>query len=754
MPKRLSELTETVAVVGEDYLLTVQDGVSYKTPISQLGDLLVSSDDFSAHIAQGTDAHDASAISLLDTEAFYSAANVEDALAESHSNLEAEVLNRDAAIADAINAMPPLQSADETYATVVTIDGITYWTPVDIAKASDVAGGEAISFEEAVLSLSLERFVPAAPLNMNGFRIFNGADPVADQDFATKAYADSVGGGDINTGEFNVTDGTASHGAISGLVNVFGQQIGVYDNDGDTDPLVALRHVEGADAGVVFSDGSGFDASISRTGAAELTVSADTVIIDADIGVLSSGTLPNGGKWEIVEVGVFTCPTIRLYNDASDTNPDLVLGTNVFGGIGISLGDPTTDAVIDWSLLRDGAASALISGSVNLNGDLVVSDDLTVTDIATVGTLQSGTLANGGSFVLTDGGASALPFFGIKRTAAHTNYDVLLGTIFGVSGLFFGNPDASDDNTVEVWMARSGTNAMTLNAANGVTTSADLIVTGGTLTLNTDIILDRTGANTLSVAASAGTSFSGPVTSTSILSGTLTNGGKWSLADDGANKTPALKLWSNSAHTNFDIMLGTNVLGAPGLFLGDRSTSDDNPFDWSIIRSGAGVAGISGALTIAPTSAITALTTTVTAVDTIVQKLVSTSTADDPTMNIVQGRQTTTTNTNPTMNTIAVATGQVMVIEATVYGRCTGGASGTVGHGAMTRTMGVFRNDSGTITQVTGSPDVQALAQDSSFTGAIGDLSISGTNVLVRAIGSTNVAATWHSFVRYWPVAS
>ena len=65
--------------------------------------------------------------------------------------ISTEATNRDLAIENAINSMPPVDSDDPAYAIFQTIDGVTLWIPIDIAKATDLANhiGDALAAHAA-----------------------------------------------------------------------------------------------------------------------------------------------------------------------------------------------------------------------------------------------------------------------------------------------------------------------------------------------------------------------------------------------------------------------------------------------------------------------------------------------------------------------------------------------------------------------------------------------------------------------------
>lgn len=124
-----------------------------------------------------------------------------------------------------------------------------------------------------------------------------------------------------------------------------------------------------------------------------------------------------------------------------------------------------------------------------------------------------------------------------------------------------------------------------------------------------------------------------------------------------------------------------------------------------------------------------------------VLRLRSEATNDDPNIHKYQNRIATTNNTITTIHTIATVSNNSYIVEAKVLARRTGGSAGTASDTAGYKIIGVFKNNSGTLTQV-GTTTVEHSSEDQA--GWDCTFSISGTNILLRGTGATNNNITWH----------
>lgn len=122
-------------------------------------------------------------------------------------------------------------------------------------------------------------------------------------------------------------------------------------------------------------------------------------------------------------------------------------------------------------------------------------------------------------------------------------------------------------------------------------------------------------------------------------------------------------------------------------------------------------------------------------------RLSSTATNDDPTMSVYHGRVATTDATVTTIGTITPAASTTTFLEARVWARRTGGASGTAEDGAAYIFAGTFKNAAGTITQI---GTTTAIATHESQAGWAADFTISGTDVLIQVTGAAGNNVTWH----------
>lgn len=135
----------------------------------------------------------------------------------------------------------------------------------------------------------------------------------------------------------------------------------------------------------------------------------------------------------------------------------------------------------------------------------------------------------------------------------------------------------------------------------------------------------------------------------------------------------------------------------------------------------------------------------------VVQRLASTSTGDDPIQDTYQGKITTTNATATTILTIAIPTNTTYGFEATMVGRRTGGSAGAAGDDLYKLQVGILRNIAGTVTtnqSSLGSTGAGVAA------GWLTPVTVSGTNVLLQVQGAVNYNISWVMTVRIYPISS
>lgn len=137
------------------------------------------------------------------------------------------------------------------------------------------------------------------------------------------------------------------------------------------------------------------------------------------------------------------------------------------------------------------------------------------------------------------------------------------------------------------------------------------------------------------------------------------------------------------------------------------------------------------------------VTVTQQTVGSLVLRLSSIATNDDPTEDYYQGRVTTTNNTATTALTIPISASNTYLIELNVVARRTGGSAGAADDGYGQQLIKAFKTASGTVTLL---GTLQDISSSLIFPGGL--LTISGTNVLVQVQGVTNNNIVWHVFVK------
>lgn len=135
----------------------------------------------------------------------------------------------------------------------------------------------------------------------------------------------------------------------------------------------------------------------------------------------------------------------------------------------------------------------------------------------------------------------------------------------------------------------------------------------------------------------------------------------------------------------------------------------------------------------------------------IVQRLQSTATNDDPTEDTLQDRVATTDATVTTLHTYTIPASTTVVLEAHVVARRTGGVAGTGEDGAGYGIVATFKNVAGTATQI-GATTV--LYSHESVAGYDCVFDVTGATARVRVTGVASTNITWHLTLRVRLVSS
>lgn len=135
----------------------------------------------------------------------------------------------------------------------------------------------------------------------------------------------------------------------------------------------------------------------------------------------------------------------------------------------------------------------------------------------------------------------------------------------------------------------------------------------------------------------------------------------------------------------------------------------------------------------------------------VVQRLQSTATNDDPTEDVIQGRVATADATVTTVATITIPASTTVFITATVVARRTGGVAGTAEDGAAFIDMAAVTNIAGTATLIGSVFDIFDRSNQASWDCTI---DVTGATARVRVTGATNNNVTWHATVFVYPVGS
>lgn len=127
----------------------------------------------------------------------------------------------------------------------------------------------------------------------------------------------------------------------------------------------------------------------------------------------------------------------------------------------------------------------------------------------------------------------------------------------------------------------------------------------------------------------------------------------------------------------------------------------------------------------------------------IVQRLQSTATNDDPIQDFLQGRIATTDATATTLFTMPIAANTIHFLESYVVARRTGGSAGAADDCAIYHIRGVCRQVAGASVIVSNLATV--IAEDQAAWDATFD--VTGTDARIRVTGAANNNITWHCHV-------
>ncbi|ARA72241.1 YapH protein [Kaumoebavirus] len=213
---------------------------------------------------------------------------------------------------------------------------------------------------------------------------------------------------------------------------------------------------------------------------------------------------------------------------------------------------------------------------------------------------------------------------------------------------------------------------------------------------------------------------------------------------------------------------GNTIIGtssAPALVTGSNNTA----LGYGVVMSN----GISNSIAIGANASVTASNTTVignasttacTIFGTIsftqgtignnVLTLQSTAgVGDNPSEQVYQNKAQTTDATITTIHTFAVPASSVITLDITVVARRTGGTAGTTGDSAAFKLFASYKNISGTVSIVGGTDAIPEKRGAGDQAWDV-DLTISGTNVLLRATGAVNNNISWVMTGRYYALSS
>jgi hypothetical protein len=137
----------------------------------------------------------------------------------------------------------------------------------------------------------------------------------------------------------------------------------------------------------------------------------------------------------------------------------------------------------------------------------------------------------------------------------------------------------------------------------------------------------------------------------------------------------------------------------------------------------------------------------------IVQRLASTATNDDPTEDVVQNRVATTNATVTTLHTFTIPASTTVMIIAYVVARRTGGSAGTAEDGAAYRLQGSYKNVAGVATLIIPAATITTDVGESQ-TAWDATFDVTGATVRCRVTGATNNSIVWHMTAKVYSVSS
>lgn len=136
----------------------------------------------------------------------------------------------------------------------------------------------------------------------------------------------------------------------------------------------------------------------------------------------------------------------------------------------------------------------------------------------------------------------------------------------------------------------------------------------------------------------------------------------------------------------------------------------------------------------------------------IVMRLFSTASGDDPIMDVIQNRITTTDATVTTLHTFTIPTSTTVGVLAFVTARRTGGSSGSAHDGAFYVRAAAIKGEAGTALGIGAGNAAIATLEDQAGWEATFD--VTSNTARLRVTGATNNTITWHVTALVFPLSS
>lgn len=294
-------------------------------------------------------------------------------------------------------------------------------------------------------------------------------------------------------------------------------------------------------------------------------------------------------------------------------------------------------------------------------------------------------------------------------------------------------------------LANGGTNAALTAAAGAVVySSASALGLSAVGTAGQALLSGGTGAPTWFtssgvVKATAGVLSTSNVNLTSEVSGILpiANGGTNSSAALNGNRiivSSASAIVEAAALTNGQLLIGSTGAAPVAAAIAQGANNG------VVVANAAGSITLSTAQDIRTSASPTFVSETLTGAGSFFEINDTTAGAD---MKITMATVNTTDATVTTLATIATVTDTVMLLEAKVTGRRTGGTAGTAGDSATYIRTARIKNIGGTVTI----SNLQSDYTSEDQAGFNATIVVSGTNALVQVTGTANNNMTWKSVV-------